>query len=141
MVWNDLPPVAFSFILLPFERCSTTKGENLCSIARISMGMVSPLPLLTCLDGSTPLVSPASRGPLHYHAAVKLKEGEGGIESMPERTDTDGWMADRTRGEKLLMDLREGIPEDSDLFTSLRLSSVKSVACRKSRVGRARTRG
>ena len=33
------------------------------------------------LFGSTllaPLVSPASRGPLHYHAAVKLKEGEGG---------------------------------------------------------------
>ena len=31
------------------------------------------------LFGSTllaPLVSPASRGPLHYHAAVKLKEGE-----------------------------------------------------------------
>ena len=96
------------------------RGENLCSIARISMGMVSPLPLLPCLDGSTPLVSPASRGPLHYHAAVKLKEGEGGIESMPERTDTDGWMADRTRGEKLLMDLREGIPEDSDLFTERR---------------------
>ena len=57
------------------------------------------------------LVSPASRGPLHYHAAVKLKEGaKGGMEHMQSKiyslfvrymdgTDVHSWLT--TKGPEM----------------------------------------
>ena len=86
------------------------------------------------LFGSTllaPLVSPASRGPLHYHAAVKLKEGEGGeaadlrdrIHAIENRYG-HGWMGMGTKGEQdgetHSMDLRRAKLQDSGLFLDLR---------------------